>query len=190
MVYLWFWSYWFSCGACGVRLAVLEQHNSLGFSSLTKRLHGQTLYTTLDTQCRLSILMCHGFIGVLLKWNKWNATGDENGQEKVLWETLTKILRENGNEAGTVLLQLLMSRWHFQLCQKFENQISFLQSDVACTQGRISNCNVTQASCEMLLWLKHHGHVGLNLSEINVEETLCALSEIVCFIVWSLVCFL
>ena len=79
MVYLWFWSYWFSCGACGVRLAVLEQHNSLGFSSLTKRLHGQTLYTTLDTQCRLSILMCHGFIGVLLKWNKWNATGDENG---------------------------------------------------------------------------------------------------------------
>ena len=28
---------------------------------------------------------------------------DDNGKEKVLWKTLTKILRESGNEASIVL---------------------------------------------------------------------------------------
>lgn len=48
--------------------------------------------------------MCYGFISIFFKWNKWNVIGDENGQEKVLWEMLMKILWENGNEVGIVLL--------------------------------------------------------------------------------------
>ena len=109
MVSLWFWSYWFSCGTCGVRLAVLEQHNSLSFSILTKWLHGQTLYSTQDTHCSffLSILMqcvTDFFVFFSVGGDKWNAIVDDNGKEKVLWKTLTKILgkRERSCHCATI----------------------------------------------------------------------------------------